>query len=201
MNAVLAGVDGCKGGWVAAIDDGAGTRLVRLRTLAEIPPGLALIDIPIGLRAVGPRACDVAARRLLGRPRASSVFPAPSRPLLVEERPRCSRQLFNILPKIREADELAGLASGWYEGHPEVSFALMDAGRGLREPKRTPAGRARRWALLASVFAGLPACLDDDEADAYALLWSARRVAAGSELRLPARLELDARGLPMQILA
>jgi predicted RNase H-like nuclease len=186
---------------VAALDDGFGTRLLRLRTLAELPAGLALIDIPIGLPAVGPRACDLQARRLLGSPRASSVFPAPARALLAQPQPRCSRQLFNILPKIREADRLAVAARGWFEGHPEVSFALMDGGRGLPEPKRTLTGRLRRRALLAREFADLPQHLDDDEADAYALLWSARRLASGAELRLPAQAELDPCGLLMQIVA
>jgi predicted RNase H-like nuclease len=119
----------------------------------------------------------------------------------METAPRCSRQLFNILPKILEADALAPRASGWFEGHPEVSFALMGGGRGLSAPKRTPAGRARRLHLLTQVFADLPARLDEDETDAYALLWSARRAARGVELRLPAELALDGRGLPMQILA
>ncbi len=40
------------------------------------------IDIPIGLPETGPRECDVLARRLLGRARASSVFPAPIRAVL-----------------------------------------------------------------------------------------------------------------------
>jgi predicted RNase H-like nuclease len=201
MRAVLAGVDGCRAGWVAALEEGGRTELIRLRTLADLPSCTALIDIPIGLPAAGPRRCDLEARRLLGRPRASSVFPAPPRSLLAAATPRCSRQLFNILPKIREADELAPQACGWFEGHPEVSFALMDGGRGLPEPKRTPAGRTRRRKLLGAAFADLPSDLDDDEADAYVLLWSARRLAAGCARRLPAEIELDGRGLLMQILA
>jgi predicted RNase H-like nuclease len=48
--------------------------------LRERPFDLAClgIDIPIGLLD-GPRACDKAARKLLGQPRGSSVFPAPCR--------------------------------------------------------------------------------------------------------------------------
>ena len=186
---------------MAAVDDDEQVRLLRLRTLADLRADVALIDIPIGLAASGPRTCDLEARRLLGRPRASSVFPAPTRALLAQVSPRCSRQLFNILAKIREADELAPGVCGWFEGHPEVSFALMSGGRGLAEPKRTPAGRAHRLSLLRRAFTQLPARLDDDEADAYALLWSARRLAASQELRLPAERVLDARGLAMQIVA
>jgi predicted RNase H-like nuclease len=41
------------------------------------------VDIPVGLLdGPGQRPCDTAARRLLGRPRASSVFPPPCRPAL-----------------------------------------------------------------------------------------------------------------------
>jgi len=51
--------------------------------LRNKPDDLAVlaIDIPIGLLD-GPRACDKAARKLLGQPRGSSVFPALSRPAL-----------------------------------------------------------------------------------------------------------------------
>jgi predicted RNase H-like nuclease len=200
---VLAGVDGCPGGWVAALDDGHRTRLLRLDCLAQLEADDAVIDIPIGLPAGGGRGCDLAARRLFGRPRASSVFPAPTRVLLAAAAPRCSRQLFNILPRIREADSLMTpeRQARWVEGHPEVSFALMSGGRGLAEPKRTPDGRRQRLELLARSFADLPPRLDGDEVDAYALLWTARRFAAGVEERLPGGLQLDPRGLRMEIVA
>jgi predicted RNase H-like nuclease len=200
---VLAGVDGCRGGWAAAVESGSETRLIRVASLSELGAALAVIDIPIGLPVAGPRLCDVAARALLGRPRGSSVFPAPTRLLLADPSPRCSRQLFNILGKIREADALMTpqRQSTWVEGHPEVSFALMREGRGIAAPKRTAEGRSVRLDLLRRSFAGLPSSLDDDEVDAYALLWSARRFAAGMERRLPGRLEIDARGLRMEMVA
>src|ERR1700683_520300 len=80
----VAGVDGCRAGWIAFKLD-----LASLTTSVEVvdlpawlrkrPPDLAFpgIDIPIGLLN-GPRTCDKAARKLLG-PRRSSVFPAPCR--------------------------------------------------------------------------------------------------------------------------
>jgi predicted RNase H-like nuclease len=76
-----------------------------------------LVDIPIGLRESGQqeRLCDPDARRILGPPRSSSVFPVPCRPSLyvreyreasrVIERHtgrRPSRQSWNIAGKIRE---------------------------------------------------------------------------------------------------
>src|SRR5207248_318782 len=101
----LAGVDGCRGGWVVAWDGG----LEVLPTFADIVArrfDLVLVDIPIGLLDTGPRRCDVEARSLIGA-RRSSVFPAPSRHLLRARRyaGQCSAQLWNILDKIREVDE------------------------------------------------------------------------------------------------
>jgi hypothetical protein len=42
------------------------------------------IDVPIGLSDAGERPCDKLARKQLGPPRASSVFPAPIRAVLSE---------------------------------------------------------------------------------------------------------------------
>jgi hypothetical protein len=80
----LCGADGCRTGWVAITEDLESRALAWhvapcLTTLAASTPPIDLIalDVPIGLPAAGPRARDVAARRLLGPGRASSVFPAP----------------------------------------------------------------------------------------------------------------------------
>jgi len=84
-------------GWVTFKVDlpahGTSVELVSLTTcLRERPPDLAgiAIDIPIGLLE-GPRVCDKAARKLLGQPRGSSVFPAPCRPALEAQ---CQRQTY-----------------------------------------------------------------------------------------------------------
>src|SRR5262245_9293744 len=84
----VVGVDGCRGGWIAAAlepERGRWTALVLpdfAALLAAFPDAAAIaVDIPIGLPADGPRACDRLARARLG-PRRSSVFPAPSRALL-----------------------------------------------------------------------------------------------------------------------
>jgi predicted RNase H-like nuclease len=84
----VGGVDGCPGGWIVAAEDPAGARLQLIREatgLLELDLDLIAIDIPIGVPEVyeeGGRRCDRQARRLLGRPRASSVFSAPPRPAL-----------------------------------------------------------------------------------------------------------------------
>jgi predicted RNase H-like nuclease len=233
----LIGIDGCRGGWVVAASDGAGSSLnftlvgdlEPLVARAERGEALIAIDIPIGLPDRGPRACDVEARRRLGRPRGSSVFPAPCRSALAATtyRRACrlsrralgvalSIECFNILPKIRQVDVLMTPARQAFvrEVHPELVFALT-SGRpyGLAEPKRTAAGERVRLRLLrraaprfdpAAVRARLGPALvaRDDVVDAVACLVAARRIAEGRALVLPAGgVERDTRGLRMEIVA
>jgi predicted RNase H-like nuclease len=177
-----------------------------------------VLDVPIGLLDRGPRLVDTEARLRLGR-RASSVFPAPLRPMLgaatweeacrIGERAggrRCSRQTAGILPRIRAVDRRLTPAlqeEGVVEGHPEVVFAAMAELRGLPHPKRLPAGREERLALLRIRFpdvderlAAIPLGLRGDAVDACALLWTALRVLRGEATRLPAgTVERDPRGL------
>src|SRR5262249_32600790 len=128
-------------------------------------PSLVAIDMPIGFSNDAPRACDVAARTLLGAPRGSSVFPAPIRHALPAEtyREACawniqacgkalSRQGFALFPKLRELDAvMSPERQRWVrEAHPELIFAtLAGGGRGLASSKRTPAGLQERLMLLA----------------------------------------------------
>jgi len=124
----VAGVDGCRAGWVVArLRDRDGPRLVlevvtSLHSVIEDVKAGRLtsvaVDMPIGLPAGGWRECDTEARRLLGR-RRSSVFPTPTRSVLgarsYEEAcarsvracgKKVSKQLFNILPRIDEVNRL-----------------------------------------------------------------------------------------------
>ena len=54
----------------------------RWRDLALDGHLMIAVDMPIGLAERGPRACDIAARRVLPRGRKSSVFPPPRRAML-----------------------------------------------------------------------------------------------------------------------
>jgi len=119
-----AGVDGCRGGWIAfKVDLPAHSTSVEVvdlpSCLREHPPDLACvgIDIPIGLLEC-PRACDKAARNLLGQPRGSSVFPAPCRAAVhaatYEEASAVNRekmgrglsqQAWGIASKIKQVDD------------------------------------------------------------------------------------------------
>jgi predicted RNase H-like nuclease len=198
-----------------------------IRHLAELGDDLdsgrlaaAAIDIPLGLPPSGPRAADIEARRLLG-PRRSSVFPAPARPVLgsrtyeeacARSRAACgkaiSRQLFNILPKIQEADMVQSCARQHrlVEMCPELSLSFI-AGAPMAHPKTTSDGRAERLEALGSVFgrslvarhaAHPPAgARADDVLDAFAGAWTALRVASGTHVRLGG--DCDERGLRMEV--
>jgi predicted RNase H-like nuclease len=164
----VAGVDGCKGGWIVVFTNAAGG--VRIRVLLKFAdvfaapeqPQIVAVDIPIGLPAlIGPmgRGPERAVRRFLGE-RQSSVFAVPSRQAVyapdygaacrlafeTSDPPRkVSKQLFMIAPKIREVDETLrrapALVPRVFEVHPEVAFWRLNGDRALCEPKKVK-GRA-----------------------------------------------------------
>lgn len=200
---LAAGVDGCRGGWVVATDEFVVVAPTFRDVLGVVGDGVVAIDIPIGLPEAGSRACDVAARRAIG-PRRSSVFPAPVRRALSwaawPEASGMSKQAFNLLPKIREVDDVMtpALQARVCEAHPELSLATL-AGRPMAHPKRTAAGVAERMAALGlSAVPRVPGAGIDDVLDAYAVLWTAKRVQRADERRLGDGA-VDAKGLRMEI--
>ena len=220
---MLVGVDGCRAGWAVAVDHGDGTTELavvgRFAEVLALGAGLVALDMPIGLPAVGPRSCDVAARRRLGA-RRSSVFPAPVRAVLgardhadavARSRAACGRglsiQTWNLVPKIAEVAAEVEPGDAVAEVHPELSLATL-AGAPLATGKRRAAGRSQRLALLSPAFPDLaerlaarpPGCAPDDVLDAYATLWTARRMAAG-RAEVLGDGERDQRGLTMAITA
>lgn len=232
MNDVV-GVDGCRGGWVIIGKDLATGRLtaqvcVHARELSALLPApeVIAIDIPIGLPPHGARACDRAARKLLGLRRAGSVFAAPARPMLAAHDyaeacrigqkingRKLSRQTFNLFPKIREVDAFVrGRPFAVIrEVHPEVCFYFLNGERPLALSKKTSTGQAARQALLRAHFGpAVDAVLAwrrklrvqaDDLLDALAALWTAERIARGQALTLPADPPRDEHGLRMEIVA
>ena len=233
--AVVAGIDGCPGGWLClnkALSSGEVTALI-LRDIRELTalrprPEVALVDVPIGLTDAGPRQCDLEARKRLGAPRSRSVFPAPIRPTMpaasysqacemgaaVDGR-KLSKQTWAILPKISEVDAFLrsdlSLQLWIREVHPEVSFWAWNDGRAMASKKKSLAGRIEREALVKSRYevayaaarSTLPRRLyaNDDLLDAFAALWSAERVIAGSAIFLPATHPVDSCGLRMEMVA
>src|SRR5690349_1369610 len=87
---VVAGMDGCRFGWVLVVHSSkpTGLSLHIVETLGDAAKiakdaSVIAIDIPIGLPDEGSRRCDIEARRVLGHPRGCSVFPAPPRSVLL----------------------------------------------------------------------------------------------------------------------
>ncbi|HEX7043325.1 MAG TPA: DUF429 domain-containing protein [Burkholderiales bacterium] len=174
------GADGCRGGWFYVTLSAEGVRAYGVArdasALGELCAGvrLALVDIPIGLKDSGEaeRQCDRAARRVLGGPRAASVFRPPARPALylaaadiggdsyaaacarnhAATGKRLTRQAYAICGKIREIDGLLcarpELRHVICESHPEVCFWALNGGRATVHNKKRAAGRAERIAIL-----------------------------------------------------
>jgi predicted RNase H-like nuclease len=215
------GVDGWRGQWVGARLEGPTVTLLTLPTVDDVlaVPDVEVvgIDMPIGLSEDGVRACDVAARRLLG-PAGSSVFPAPLRPVLAaaDYTDACrisiarsgkalSRQAWNLAPAIRSLDDALGTppTDRVVEVHPELAFRALDPG--VSDPKVTARGLAQRLAALRPVMDVDTALLEApsrvpaiDALDACAAAWSARRLADGTAESVGDGAT-DARGRPMRI--
>ena len=169
------GIDGCCGGWIAAVRPPDG----RIEWLLE--PGIAdilkslptestiLVDMIIGLpdHTQPSRCCDRLARELLS-PHGSRVFPAPPREALAADSylqacalaraatgKAISKQCWHLFPKIRELDALADPRIR--ESHPELVFARLNGGHPVAASKKTPAGQNLRLKLLASILPGVGA--------------------------------------------
>ena len=173
----VAGVDGCPGGWVVALEDlGSGAvDSMWVETFADVldlpqRPRIIGVDVPIGLLSgaePGGRACDREARKLLG-PRGSSVFSPPARPALdalrngdayaaVSAANRASspagiglsKQTFGIMPKIADVDDAMTpeLQDRVFEVHPEVAFSRANGCQLLPSKKRAEGRSARERSL------------------------------------------------------
>jgi predicted RNase H-like nuclease len=214
------GLDGFRGGWVAAWIDDQGHHgfdySSSLGRLFSMPHQRAMIDMPIGLKMSGHRRCDVSARGLVG----ASVFLGARRNLWEfpdqasanqyywqHEGPGMgvSCQLWNIRDKIREVDDFItpDRQASIGEAHPELIFRKL--GHPLRlEGKKSKRGRDQRIKLLADRgFVRLSKWLTqrhgtgigrDDLIDACACAVAAR----DSTSRLGGD-EVDIRGLRMEI--
>ena len=163
------GVDGCKGGWIAAVLDHGELRLERydsVDSVVEKYPSFDafLIDMAVGLRnnqdQVRP---DDDVRKELGI-KGSSVFPIPSRDAVYAEGEEAqkeanlrtlgkslAKQSLAIIPKIREVDEFLNSHPEYknhiLESHPEVDFARLN-GSVLMSRKKEEPGPSERTSVL-----------------------------------------------------
>ena len=232
---VFFGVDGCRRGWFFVRREGNKTEYGVVSRLEQlIPPTpescFLFIDIPIGLRdeSGDPRPCDISARRLLGPKRAPSVFPAPARVVLDESDysnavaiskrltgKGISRQVFAIVPKIREVDELLArnkrAREMVREVHPELCFWALNGRRPMHYRKKCAEGFAERMSVLRKVLPEAETICEkalaeyprkdvarDDIADALIALATAL-APVGVQLTVPSNPERDSHGLPMQM--
>jgi predicted RNase H-like nuclease len=225
----VTGVDACRGGWVAVslevspaetgpvVTVTAGVCLTALLAPERDAAGTTVvgIDMPLGLLETGWREADRAARSLLG-PRRSSVFAIPPRPVWAETSyqaasQRCreltgqgfSIQAWGLRAKLLEANQYRQTCGHrLYEVHPELAFGAL-AGAPLAASKHTGTGRDLRRELLAragiEIPGGHPAALLGDILDAAAVAWSARRIAAGRAVTVPAAPQHDRQGREIAI--
>jgi predicted RNase H-like nuclease len=223
----VAGIDGCRGGWVVfKVHLPSWNTSVEIIDLPAVlmnkPDDLAIlaIDIPIGLPD-GSRACDKAARKLLGHPRGTSVFASPCRASLFEKNHAAatamnhrmtgrglSQQAWGIASKIKQVDDvITPECQKWvFEVHPEVCFWALSGERPMAHRKKTPAGINARLGLLRSIFPNIRAHLQnrpagvgkDDLLDAAAAAWTAQRLWKG-EARQVCEPERDGKRLETTI--
>lgn len=159
----VAGVDGCRGGWLVVLRpllDAGRARAQMLKSFADVleispRPSVIGVDMPIGLpecSGIGGRVADVEARANLGA-RQSAVFAVPSRAAVMQQDygracevaletsdpPRkVSKQCFNLFGKIRQIDALMSpeLQQRVFESHPELGFWALNGQHPLDEPKK-----------------------------------------------------------------
>jgi predicted RNase H-like nuclease len=202
---IVAGVDGCRGGWIAfEVELPSRATSVEMVELAYLlrrrSPDFSYlaIDIPIGLFDDS-RACDKAARKLLGQPRGTSVFAAPCRESLSAGSHSdasatnlritgrgLSQQAWGIAPKIKQVDDaITPECQQWaFEVHPEVCFWALAGGHPMTHRKKVSDGVDERLVLLRTVFPDIDQHLQhrplgvakDDLLDAAVAAWTALRL-------------------------
>lgn len=169
----LAGVDGCKNGWIVALAAAWPCPTpIQIRFCADFHAVVKLtthcsavaVDMPIGLPDDHlPRACDLDAKQALGAQR-SSIFLAPPRRALDAPTPtefqRLHREIrgigaglpvWGIVPKMREVnlamEANPSLQERIFEFHPERTWRRL-AGEANLASKKTAAGILNRIAIL-----------------------------------------------------
>jgi predicted RNase H-like nuclease len=233
MKPFVLGVDGCPAGWIGcALPMNGPAQWLLFDSLAEVfslplPPALTLVDVPVGLSDSCPRRCDCEARRRLGT-RGCCVFPAPVRGVLACPDHDSAKiasiaasgssigiQSWNIVPKIRDADEQLQVDPNrqclMRECHPELCFATLGSGP-VKIRKKRVAGRTARLGILREwlplsdeiYHCGLEQfprkmVASDDLIDAMVCAVTAAGVWDGSLRTLPELPEHDGRGLAMEM--
>jgi threonine dehydratase len=227
------GVDGCKGGWVVCwLQENTLQLQVFSRfemIIDHFPNAIIAVDMPIGLPdkiGEGGRGPEALARKML-KGKSSSVFSMISRAAIVADTdyvetcrlarqdstpPRgISQQGFNILPKVRELDQVlradSSLLETVFETHPELALTVL-TGAPVLEKKTQKDGQIKRIEILktlglpiAEPFPRLTGAKPDDIIDAAICLLVATRIAHGQAQSFPAEPALDCFQIPIAIWA
>jgi predicted RNase H-like nuclease len=177
------GIDGTKGGWIAACLESGVIDIKMFATIDELCAEYSysdsiIIDIPIGLpensRDIRP---DSELRKRL-RCKASSVFSTPCRQAIYAEDKQTakeknseilgkslSEQSLAIKSKIKEVDEFLQKNKAWknrlVESHPEYAFMIMNEGLPIYESKKTKEGFDIRLSLLRQHIQNIDQLLDN----------------------------------------
>lgn len=179
MAKLIAGIDGCPSGWIAAIakPDGTDLSIALFHDISSFwechgdKLMSVLIDMPIGLATAHQptREFDEQARSILKGRLASRIFTPPIREAIscTNYTEACtisskligkafSKQAWNITPKIRELDAFLNINTKAHsvikEGHPELAFAKLNDGHPVLPSKKTESGREQRLQLLQMVI-------------------------------------------------
>jgi len=223
---IVAGAVPSAGKWLVASAKVAGGTFApeepRLRdTFLEVLNETPQIDVVVVNAAIGYpkvdvrgyRACDLAAKELLGA-RASTIVPVPSRKTL-ERSGQWVEGLDAVtsamLPRLRQvAEEMSPFRQRQvYEGRPELSFLQLNGGEPMKYSKYSDEGREEREALLRVKLNGVERILDAtlprvkhyQLIDAAVLVWSARRAFTHAARRIPTDPEWDEMGLRMEFIS
>lgn len=180
---MIAGVDGCKAGWLVAIADQwpveTLVQLIICDTFSSVVMvtkdcQMTVVDMPIGLPECNnessfPRVCDLEAKQLLAL-QASSVFFAPPRKSLSAATPTQFQEIhreltgrgaglpvWGIVPKIKEVDEAMNpaLQKRIFEFHPELAWRRANNNLPL-EKKKSIKGQQQRRSILEVAIQELP---------------------------------------------
>jgi predicted RNase H-like nuclease len=197
----------------------------KLLDVIDAVPSYSIIALaaPIGLPdkpTIHGRAAEREARRILGWPRLGAILSAPALPVALKARNfdealslnggHLSRITWGQINRIREVRDVVQphIQRNVYEVHPELSFHQLNGDRSLSLSKRSHAGHREREKILATRMPNLGSRLQDDPPrgstkanvlDAYAALWTTRRIAARAATRVPDSPEWNAEGLRLEI--
>lgn len=163
------GVDGCRGGWIAAVIEDGELKVEKYETIDQLVKTYPafdafLIDMPIGLQENADEIRpDGIARQQLA-PRTSTVFSVPARPAVYAEGEEAqkkanievlgkslAKQSMAIIPKIKELDmfldEHQEYKNVICESHPELCYAGLN-GSVVLSRKKEFTGFSERESIL-----------------------------------------------------